>query len=154
MEDIKTYEETKNEGMGCILAHAMGLGKTLQSICFIHLFLRHTSARKVMIIVPVNTLLNWRREFMRWLTPRHQPKVFLLAGKHSKGKLRDQVVLKWAELGGVLLVGYEQLRLLIGGSKVSVFSLSRPLSPSLLTCSQITVGQGRRGLSGRVQSGP
>ena len=36
-------------------------------ISFVDVFLRNTSARTVLIIVPVNTLQNWLAEFNQWL---------------------------------------------------------------------------------------
>lgn len=54
-------------GFGCILAHSMGLGKTLQIVCFSDIFLRHTPARTILCIMPINTLQNWLAEYNMWL---------------------------------------------------------------------------------------
>ena len=45
----------------------MGLGKTLQLICLIDVFLTFTKATKVLCIVPMNTIQNWYNEFNTWL---------------------------------------------------------------------------------------
>ncbi|XP_030278199.1 helicase ARIP4-like isoform X1 [Sparus aurata] len=115
-----------SSGFGCILAHSMGLGKTLQVISFIDVLFRHTQAHTVLAIVPVNTLQNWLSEFNMWVpppealptdtdpelvTPRSF-KVHILNDEHKNTATRAKVVEDWAQDGGVLLMGYEMYRLL------------------------------------------
>ena len=98
-------------GCGAILADEMGLGKTLQIICMIILYialrLKDSNQRaitKVLIVVPVSLIDNWMAEFKRW----SQLSPLVLGSKdtpHSERRLR--VLSKWAEEGGVLIVGYE-----------------------------------------------
>lgn len=124
IESIERYDTST--GFGCILAHSMGLGKTLQLVCFCDIFLRHTSSKTVLIIMPINTLQNWLNEFNTWLPddaensslknhgevrPRNF-KIFILNDSHKTLKSRTKVVLDWAKNGGVLLIGYEMYRLL------------------------------------------
>lgn len=65
VESLNSYKTTS--GFGCILAHSMGLGKTLQVISFVDVFLRHTEGHTVLIIVPINTIQNWVSEFEKWI---------------------------------------------------------------------------------------
>uniref|UniRef100_H3CKL3 RAD54 like 2 n=1 Tax=Tetraodon nigroviridis TaxID=99883 RepID=H3CKL3_TETNG len=124
---IESVERFGNSsGFGCILAHSMGLGKTLQVISFIDVLFRHTQAHTVLAIVPVNTLQNWLSEFNMWvpapealrpdtaagpITPRTF-KVHILNDEHKNTASRAKVVEEWARDGGVLLMGYEMYRLL------------------------------------------
>lgn len=68
VETVARYKVSA--GFGCILAHSMGLGKTLQVIAFTDIFLRHTEAKKVLIVVPINTIQNWMAEFDMWIPPK------------------------------------------------------------------------------------
>ncbi|KAJ2657100.1 hypothetical protein IWW48_004697 [Coemansia sp. RSA 1200] len=65
-----------NGGGGCVLAHAMGLGKTLQAIALIYTLLSEVSAgapglerfasRRVLVLCPPTVQDNWVAEFARW----------------------------------------------------------------------------------------
>lgn len=126
IENVELFD--KSSGFGCILAHSMGLGKTLQLVCFCDIFLRHTSAKKIIIIMPINTLQNWLNEFNMWLPlpenveksplneggevrPRHF-NIFVLNDSQKTLTARAKTVIEWSTQGGVLLLGYEMYRLL------------------------------------------
>jgi len=139
VESLSRYSES--QGFGCILAHSMGLGKTLQVIAFIDVFLHYTSSRHVLCVVPINTLQNWVAEFNMWLPQAteinveasgtsysnsttdnfHQPIVtlkprnfplFVLNDSTKSLQARVKIIKEWREKGGVLLLGYELFRLL------------------------------------------
>lgn len=124
IESLDRFETST--GFGCILAHSMGLGKTLQLVCFCDIFLRHTSSKTVLCIMPVNTLQNWIAEFNMWLPENVEKsplaahgevrarnfKIHVLNDSHKSLSARSKVVLGWAKEGGVLMIGYEMFRLL------------------------------------------
>ncbi|XP_061640395.1 helicase ARIP4 isoform X1 [Phyllopteryx taeniolatus] len=124
IESLDRYKSSS--GFGCILAHSMGLGKTLQVISFIEILLQNTEAHTVLAIVPVNTLQNWLAEFNLWLPPQEaispdtDPTLFagrtfkvqILNDEHKTTIVRAKVVEDWSRDGGVLLMGYEMYRLL------------------------------------------
>ena len=126
IESINLFD--KSAGFGCILAHSMGLGKTMQAVCFCDIFIRHTNSKSVLIIMPINTLQNWLHEFNMWLPlpedaeksplsksgevrPR-QFKIFVLNDSHRTLNARAKTVIEWSNDGGVLMMGYEMFRLL------------------------------------------
>lgn len=61
----------KYPGSGCILAHCMGLGKTLQLIALLHTIIRYAQLKtnKILVICPKSTVMNWADEIQRWLGP-------------------------------------------------------------------------------------
>ncbi|KZC10261.1 Helicase ARIP4 [Dufourea novaeangliae] len=125
VESIERYKTSS--GFGCILAHSMGLGKTLQVASFCDIFFRCTTAKTVLCIMPINTLQNWLAEFNMWLPykdhnatekdapigmelrPRHF-RLHILNDSHKTMTARAKVIQEWQVGGGVLLIGYELYR--------------------------------------------
>ncbi|XP_059062187.1 uncharacterized protein LOC131855000 [Achroia grisella] len=124
IESVERF--STSTGFGCILAHSMGLGKTLQIVCFCDIFLRYTKSKTVLCIMPINTLQNWVAEFNMWLPvdaansplaahgevqSRNFP-IYVLNDSHKTLQMRAKVVKDWSTTGGVLMIGYELYRLL------------------------------------------
>lgn len=60
---IKSWYENKNT----ILADEMGLGKTIQTIAFLfHLYSYESVIGPFLILAPLTTLQQWRREIEEW----------------------------------------------------------------------------------------
>lgn len=69
--DLNTKKKYRRQDHGCILAHCMGLGKTLQLIGLLHTAITYPQlgTNKILIICPKSTVLNWVAEMERWLRP-------------------------------------------------------------------------------------
>ena len=116
---VETDELYKgSDGFGCILAHSMGLGKTIQVVSFVHTLVSRFKDQgvKVLIIVPVNTITNWRNEFEKWIHKKHRCPVFVLgdAAKAAAKTIQKRVktLQDWDAKKGVLIMGYELFRIL------------------------------------------
>lgn len=59
----------KYPGSGCILAHCMGLGKTLQLISLLHTVISYPQLKtnRILVICPKSTVMNWKEEIERWI---------------------------------------------------------------------------------------
>ena len=139
-ESIDAIQNKKHEGNGCILAHCMGLGKTLQVVSFIHTILNYDQIIKVrtcLVLCPINAgetnaekqreledhlfcllfcllALNWSNEFDYWLTDVDPP-VDHYQLTTIKPNLRLTHLNYWFEHGGVMIMGYEMYRRLATG---------------------------------------
>ncbi|GFP87991.1 protein chromatin remodeling 20 [Phtheirospermum japonicum] len=70
-----------DKGLGCILAHTMGLGKTFQVIAFLYTAMRSADLglKTALIVTPVSVLHNWRYEFMKWRPSELKPlRIYML----------------------------------------------------------------------------
>lgn len=101
-------------GQGAILADEMGLGKTLQTIALIMTLLRQSCyfssvttgmVEKVLIVCPLTLVVNWKREFRKWVG---RSSVGLLAVE-GDGRSEVERFVSGRQYQ-VLILGYERLR--------------------------------------------
>ncbi|XP_063908124.1 transcriptional regulator ATRX homolog isoform X4 [Zophobas morio] len=135
-------------GTGCILAHCMGLGKTLQVITLIHTLFTHgslTQTKHVLITCPLSTVTNWKNEFkkaFRQLNDDRIRRYFIVKGDVVE-KIRT--VRWWRQNGGVLVMGYEAFQRLTSEKlsprvtpeqrKAVLEALTNP-GPDLIVCDE------------------
>lgn len=148
IQSLQSFQITP--GLGCILAHSMGCGKTIQVIfnsqrfaflyssvlfqiiTFLDVLLRHTQARSILIVVPINTLQNWVNEFNRWcpiddrtIDYKRPYQLYVLNEASKKHQQRVDTVQNWSRTGGVLIIGYEMFRLMTTKKSSAISTASR-----------------------------
>lgn len=67
--DLNTVRKTNRQDHGCILAHCMGLGKTLQLIALLHTAISYPQlgTNNILVLCPKSTIFNWKSEIEKWL---------------------------------------------------------------------------------------
>ena len=127
---------------GCILAHSMGLGKSLQVCALVHAFCKRKvkesgkqkaktekelvektgkkGSARVMLIMPSSLLDNWKNEFKKWVNKSNLPqdahiKVMCLSAHTAPtADARLRQLKMFAALDeAVLLIGYEMFTNLV-----------------------------------------
>ncbi|CAJ1976268.1 unnamed protein product [Sphenostylis stenocarpa] len=131
---IQSIRKVKSgdKGLGCILAHTMGLGKTFQVIAFLYTAMRcvDLGLRTALIVTPVNVLHNWRQEFIKWRPSELKPlRVFML--EDVSRDRREELLAKWRAKGGVFLIGYTAFRNLSFGKHVKDRHMAREICHAL-----------------------
>ncbi|XP_062205430.1 protein CHROMATIN REMODELING 20 [Phragmites australis] len=150
---IQSVKKVKSgdKGLGCILAHNMGLGKTFQVITFLYTGMRYAQLglRTALIVTPVNVLHNWRKEFTKWRPAELKPlRVFML--EDVARVKRPYLLDKWRLKGGVLLIGYSSFRNLSLGKHVKDKNTANDISyalqcgPDILVCDEAHMIKNRR----------
>ncbi|XP_044499237.1 protein CHROMATIN REMODELING 20-like isoform X2 [Mangifera indica] len=142
---VQSIKKVKSgdKGLGCILAHTMGLGKTFQVIAFLYTAMRSIDLglRTALIVTPVNVLHNWRQEFMKWRPTEVKPlRVFML--EDVSRDRRSELLAKWRAKGGVFIIGYAAFRNLSFGKHVKDRQMGREIchalqeGPDILVCDE------------------
>ncbi|KAL5707173.1 DNA helicase [Ranunculus cassubicifolius] len=142
---IQCIQKVKSgdRGLGCILAHNMGLGKTFQVITFLYTAMRcvDLGLKSALIVTPVNVLHNWRHEFMKWKPMEQKALRIYMLDDVSREKRLD-LLKKWKVKGGVFLIGYTNFRNLSLGKYVKDKHISQEFctvlqdGPDILVCDE------------------
>lgn len=104
----------KTNGTGCIIAHRMGTGKTLQIIALIHSILscKEINTKKILILCPSELIDNWMIEMAEWLKYINADHVFevlrFIPKEYNISKLNT-----WKSNGGVFILSYQDFKVLV-----------------------------------------
>ncbi|XP_073412302.1 transcriptional regulator ATRX [Dendrobates tinctorius] len=126
----------KEKGSGCILAHCMGLGKTLQVVSFLHTVLLSDQLEfsTALVVCPLNTVLNWTNEFEKWQDGLDDDEALEVCELVTlkRPQERGYMLQRWHDNGGVLIIGYEMYRNLTQGKNVKSKKLKEVYQKTLV----------------------
>ncbi|EDV24598.1 uncharacterized protein TRIADDRAFT_25002 [Trichoplax adhaerens] len=116
---IESVDRIAEPGSGCIIAHSMGLGKTLQVIAFIDAVLNYgnESIQSVLVVCPKNVLLNWALEFKKWLKRENSYSVHTFSATLSSTKDRLRPLRLWNATKGLMIISYNMYTRLLSPDK-------------------------------------
>ncbi|KAK2042201.1 SNF2 family domain-containing protein [Colletotrichum somersetense] len=112
---------------GCLLAHTMGLGKTMQVITLLVAIAESAQSEdesirsqipeelrqsKTLVLCPAVLVDNWMDELLMWAPDGLLGRLFKLESI-TKAPERAPMIRRWDEEGGVLIIGYDMFKRLI-----------------------------------------
>ncbi|XP_072294737.1 transcriptional regulator ATRX [Eucyclogobius newberryi] len=126
----------KSAGSGCILAHCMGLGKTLQVVTFLHTLLLSEKVEfaTALVVCPLNTVLNWLNEFEKWQEGFKDDETLEVTelATVKRPQERAYALQQWQESGGIMIMGYEMYRNLTQGRNIKSKKLKETIKKTLV----------------------
>lgn len=125
------WDEIVTAKEGCLLAHTMGLGKTMQCITLLLTMAeasKSPNARireqvppefqdsRILIIAPPSLLENWSEELSKWIPEPSEESVGFIRMISPSLKAMEERLYElqlWADNGGILLISYVMLESLV-----------------------------------------
>lgn len=96
-----------DKGSGCILAHDMGLGKSVQVISLVHTLncMEDIAVKKILILSPKSLVQNWEEEINKW-TKGLRVKLSVFTWTNADDII-VQDIHEWSAYGGVYIFSYK-----------------------------------------------
>ncbi|KAI0104167.1 hypothetical protein GGR51DRAFT_561223 [Nemania sp. FL0031] len=126
---------------GCLLAHTMGLGKTMQVLTLLVTIGQASASHdatvlsqipeelresRTLILCPATLVNNWMDEILSWLPDDHGlGDIFKVDAILSEGE-RTQAVREWGDRGGIMIIGYHLFKAFVDDDDMREIFLERP----------------------------
>ncbi|KAK3505134.1 hypothetical protein B0T13DRAFT_28827 [Neurospora crassa] len=139
-----------NSRQGCLLAHTMGLGKTMQVITLLVAIAEASQSDdprvvaqipkdlrvgRPLILCPSGLVENWIDEICKWAPKDILGTITKIDAATVPPSERVLLIKEWARSRGVLVMGYELFRSLVSGNEDNVAELLHS-SPSIVICDE------------------
>ncbi|EGO57594.1 hypothetical protein NEUTE1DRAFT_62600, partial [Neurospora tetrasperma FGSC 2508] len=139
-----------NSRQGCLLAHTMGLGKTMQVITLLVAIAEASQSDdprvvaqipkdlrvgRPLILCPSGLVENWIDEICKWAPKDILGNITKIDAATVPPSERVLLIKGWARSRGVLVMGYELFRSLVSGKEDNVAELLHS-SPSIVICDE------------------
>ncbi|KAJ1335079.1 transcriptional regulator ATRX [Microdochium nivale] len=126
---------------GCLLAHSMGLGKTMQIITLLVAITEASRSEDesirqqvpedlrephFLILCPPTLVANWFDELVSWTAEDHALGEFLKVDSKHTDRQREEIIRNWDKHGGVLLLPYTIFRSMADDPNLKTILLDRP----------------------------
>ncbi|ETS76122.1 hypothetical protein PFICI_11509 [Pestalotiopsis fici W106-1] len=127
---------------GCLLAHTMGLGKTMQIITLLITIAQSAASKdpsissqipedlkesRTLVLAPAGLVNNWMDELYMWTgETNHHLGEFYKIDASDKMPERQGTVQRWSNDGGVLVLGYNIFKILLKNESLEQILLQKP----------------------------
>ncbi|KAI0448071.1 hypothetical protein F4803DRAFT_6111 [Xylaria telfairii] len=126
---------------GCLLAHTMGLGKTMQVITLLTTIAQASASddptifsqipeemreSRTLILGPATLVNNWHDEFLSWLPENHGLGEIFKVDAVMGADQRNQAIRTWGEQGGIMIIGYNLFKAFFDNNDMREIFLERP----------------------------
>ncbi|KAI0887140.1 uncharacterized protein GGS22DRAFT_185976 [Annulohypoxylon maeteangense] len=117
---------------GCLLAHTMGLGKTMQIITLLVAIAEASESNdptissqipeglrksRTLVICPPSLINNWMDEFLFWAPEGHKLGEFFKVDQSNTERQRLANIAAWENRGGILIIGYQLFKNIINDNE-------------------------------------